>query len=385
MPTATELVGPDHRTAAGPDPQPLRQRRHARLGRGDPQRRPPADLPRGRRPRRRSASTPRPGGRRSSPASRAPTRGARAVPDGPHRRRARQPRGLVARPVRRRAGRRRGVGPRRDRHAQPHGVDGGRLPPPGHRGLPAQGRPDLLRRRRRGGRRRSGAPSGCSTTTGTPSAPTTCSPSSAAGRRSTTTATATSRSTSARRASPGAGCACTARPATARCRSASDNALLKAAEVVRRLGTFRTPGRASTTLWQRRVEVMPIDAELRVGPARSGPDLGHARHAAARRRPDRPRLHAHHDLAQRRPRRAEDQHDPRRRRPRRRHPHRARRHRETVDGYLAEALGDLADRVEISAAPGVRGDPVADRQPAVGLDRRRACRSPTRAPTWCPA
>ena len=36
-------------------------------------------------------------------------------------------------PVRRRAGRRRGVGPRRHRHAQHHLVDGRRLPPAGRR------------------------------------------------------------------------------------------------------------------------------------------------------------------------------------------------------------------------------------------------------------
>ena len=62
--------------------------------------------------------------------------GAEPVPDGSHRRRARQRRAAGdARPVRRgadpqRRRLRRGVGPGRRRHAQPHGVDGRRLPRP---------------------------------------------------------------------------------------------------------------------------------------------------------------------------------------------------------------------------------------------------------------
>ena len=110
----------DHRAAAVPHPQPVRQRRDARLGRGGPQRRPAADLPRGRRPRR--AALRQPAG---AHVDRRPHRGQRsrrpdAVPDGPHRRRAGEPRRVVARPVRRRADRRRGVGPRRHRHAVHH-------------------------------------------------------------------------------------------------------------------------------------------------------------------------------------------------------------------------------------------------------------------------
>ena len=64
---------------------------------------------------------------------------------------------MATRSVRRRGDRRRGVGSRGDRHAQPDVVDGRRLPPPRHRGLPAQGRPHLLRRGRRGGGRRLGS------------------------------------------------------------------------------------------------------------------------------------------------------------------------------------------------------------------------------------
>ena len=64
------------------------------------------------------------------------------VPDGPHRRRAGEPRRLEPRPVRRRARRRRGVGPWRGRHAQPHRVDGGRVPAPRPPRLPPAG--DLI-------------------------------------------------------------------------------------------------------------------------------------------------------------------------------------------------------------------------------------------------
>ena len=64
-------------------------------------------------------------------ASRAPTRRADPAADGPHRRRARERGPLAARPLRWRARRRRGVGPRRRRHAEPHRVDGRRHAPPG--------------------------------------------------------------------------------------------------------------------------------------------------------------------------------------------------------------------------------------------------------------
>ena len=117
------------------------------------QRRCAPDVPRGRRARRRalrSAPWPRFGGgahRGFRPV------GAVAVPDGPHRRRARQPGGLEARSVRGRTDRRRGVGSGGDRHAQPDLVDGGRLSPPGTIRVPATRRPDLLRGRRRGGGR----------------------------------------------------------------------------------------------------------------------------------------------------------------------------------------------------------------------------------------
>ena len=80
--------------------------------------------------------------------------GTQPLPDGPHRRRPGAPRRVASRPVRRRTDRRRGVGARRGRHAQPHGVDGGGVPAAGRRGgcgsVPTDRRPDLLRGRRRG-------------------------------------------------------------------------------------------------------------------------------------------------------------------------------------------------------------------------------------------
>ena len=72
-------------------------------------------------------------------------------------------------PVRRRAGRRRGVGSGRGRHAEPHRVDGGGHPAPRGVGLPAEGHARLPRGRRRGGARRLRRASTSSTTSATPS------------------------------------------------------------------------------------------------------------------------------------------------------------------------------------------------------------------------
>ena len=73
--------------------------------------------------------------------------GPAAAPDGSHRRGAGEPGGLAARSLRRRAGRRSGVGPRRHRHAEPHHHHGGgdpaarpgRLSPARHPHLPGGG------------------------------------------------------------------------------------------------------------------------------------------------------------------------------------------------------------------------------------------------------
>jgi acetylornithine deacetylase/succinyl-diaminopimelate desuccinylase-like protein len=144
----------------------------------------------------------------------------------------------------------------------------------------------------------------------------------------------------------------------------SDNALLTAAEVVRRLGTFRTRAVLDDT-WKRLVEVMPIDAELRsalLDPARIWDTIATLPPAAARI------AHActHTTIS-----------------PNVAHGGQKTNTipdvvdldvdirtipgdtRDTVDGYLADALGDLADRVEISS-----------------LQEAEATQSPTSNPLW---
>ena len=126
------------------------------LGRREPQQRPAGDVPGGPgvavehfepRPGRRSMVARIEGSDPDAPD---------LVPDGPHRRGARLARRLARGPLRRRAHRRRGVGARRHRHAEPHRLPGGGVPPPRPQRLPAPGHADLLRRGRRGGRRRVG-------------------------------------------------------------------------------------------------------------------------------------------------------------------------------------------------------------------------------------
>ena len=81
------------------------------------------------------------------------------APDGPHRRRSGEPRGLEPRPVRRRAGRRHRVGPRRHRHAE-HAPRRWRWPPAGwpRSGLAAARHAHLPGGGRRGGGRHTTAP-----------------------------------------------------------------------------------------------------------------------------------------------------------------------------------------------------------------------------------
>ena len=90
-----------------------------------------------------------------------------AAADGPHRRRAGEPRRLAARSVRRRDRRRRDLGPGRGRHAQPHRDDGGRVPRP--RALRASRRAARSSTSRSPTRRTSarGAPSTSSSTSAT--------------------------------------------------------------------------------------------------------------------------------------------------------------------------------------------------------------------------
>ena len=130
----------------------------------------------------------------------------------------------------------------------------------------------------------------------------------------------------------------------------ADNALVKAAEVVRRLadvpagGAHRRPvDRARSTRWR-------LPDEVRAGARSTRPHLDDARGACPTAgRPDVPRPHAHDVLAERRPRRPEDEHDPRRRRHRRRHPHRAGHDAATTSTRISrDALGELYDQVEVS-------------------------------------
>ena len=103
----------------------------------------------------------------------------------------------------------------------------------------------------------------------------------------------------------------------------ADNALITAAEVVRRLADVPHAVEPRRPVAGAAGRDRPARRPAR-GAVRPGDDRRRPRHAAAELRPGRPRLHAHDDLAERDPRRAEDEHDPRRHRHRRRHAHRAR-------------------------------------------------------------
>ena len=103
----------------------------------------------------------------------------------------------------------------------------------------------------------------------------------------------------------------------------ADNALITAAEVVRRLVAFRPPPNLDD-LWHARLATLDLPADLRAALSDEAIDRRGDRLAPDVLRPGRPRLLAHDDLAQRDPRRPEDEHHPRRHRHRRRHAHRPR-------------------------------------------------------------
>ena len=103
----------------------------------------------------------------------------------------------------------------------------------------------------------------------------------------------------------------------------SDNALVTASDVVRRLAEYR-PAAQIDDLWRARVDSMDLPDDVRAAltdPTRIDDAIAGARPRLGARRP---RLLAHDRVAQRRARRPEDEHDPRRRGHRRRHPHAAR-------------------------------------------------------------
>ena len=107
----------------------------------------------------------------------------------------------------------------------------------------------------------------------------------------------------------------------------TDNALVKAAEVVRRLVAFR-PRSQVTDTWRAYVAAARPPGRAGGRAHRPRPGVGDVRgHRRSPHRQARPRVHPHDVLAQRRARRREDERDPRRRRDRRRHPHAAGRDR----------------------------------------------------------
>ena len=129
-----------------------------------------------------------------------------------------------------------------------------------------------------------------------------------------------SRSTSARRACCGAGCASAARPGTARCRSVPTT---RSSRRPRSCAASRRTSRAPQIidLWENYVDAFDLTRR----PAQGAPRPRHrprgVPHASRPgHRPARARLHAHDVLAERRPWRPEDERDPRRRRSRHRHP-----------------------------------------------------------------
>ena len=128
----------------------------------------------------------------------------------------------------------------------------------------------------------------------------------------------------------------------------TDNALVTAAEVVRRLAEYRPPTQIHDT-WRRFIEGVDFGPEWNAAPARRGAPRRLLRGAADRSRAPGARVHAHDVRAHDHPRRHEDERDPRPRRARGRHPHAARSARApTSASMLDDALGDLAAHVEIT-------------------------------------
>ncbi len=107
----------------------------------------------------------------------------------------------------------------------------------------------------------------------------------------------------------------------------TDNALVTAAEVVRRIAEFR-PQTQIHESWHQFVEGLHYEPELTEALLERRGLRRRARRAARRRRAPLARVHPHHVRADGRARRHEDQRDPRPGRARGRHPHAARSDRE---------------------------------------------------------
>ena len=150
----------------------------------------------------------------------------------------------------------------------------------------------------------------------------------------------------------------------------ADNALVKAAEVVRRLAQYR-PGAYIGEAWRARVASMPIERRHEGSAARPGAHLVDHRDAAAGAGAHLPRGDPHDLLAERRPRRSEDQHHPRPGRDRGRHPHRARHHAGRRRCAPARGVGRAGSSRRDRAAAAERRHRVAARQRAVGCGGQR--------------
>ena len=96
---------------------------------------------------------------------------------------------------------------------------------------------------------------------------------------------------------------CRARPGHASQPFRTDNALVKAAEVVRRLAEYQ-PETQIHDMWRRFVEGMDCPEEMAAPLLDPIALVGAARRAAARHGPAVPRVHAHHVRPDGRPRRA---------------------------------------------------------------------------------
>ena len=267
------------------------------------------------------------------------------------------PDGLVARPVRRRADRRRGVGRGRDRHAQHHRVDGGRVPAAGADRLAAEGHADLLRRRRRGGRRALGRRVDVRAPLGRDRQRLRAHRDGRLVDRSATTACAGSTVNTGEK-----GIAWRRLRVTGHARPRLDAVRRRQRADQGRRGRApprRVPaGGADQRHVDGQVAAMRCPTRSRPGcsiPARIWATI---ERLAAAGGPHVPRLTHTTFSPERRPRRAEDEHHPRRHRARGRHPHRAGHHAApTWRRSSHEALGELAHARRGQPDPGARPRP----------------------------